>query len=211
VEVKNIKNDDEVKRSIRAYRESLMENNIYKIQVTDRVTITDADIKSYFEQHREDYKHPPMKEVQEISVKDKTTAERVVADARRGRKFTSLFNRFNEKKALEKNKGKLGFISKGRAAIGKPTFNVKAGEITDPIKIGKGYSIIKVLSEKPATLKTYEEAKKTASARLRRTLLKEREKEWLNELHNRIDVVVYEKNLEQACKKYIGTDVIAVD
>ena len=211
VQVIGIKNDDEVKKRIKHYRESLMEKKIYQTQVTDRVRIAEEDIKNYYEEHKDDYRYPPMKDVQEISVKEKTIAEAIVKKARAGRNFTSLFNRYNEKKSLDKTKGKLGFISKGRAGIGKSTFKVKAGEITDPIKIGNTYSIVKVLSEKPATLKTYAEAKRTASARLRRSLLIEREKEWLTELHNRIDVVVYEKNLEQACKKYIGSDVITVD
>jgi len=207
----NIKNDDQVKKSIKTYLESLMEKNIYQIQVVDKVKISEDDIKKYFEDHREDYKHEPMKEVHEIYVKDLKRANKIVAEARRGAKFSSLFNSYNEKKILEKNKGKLGFITRGRAGIGKPAFKLKLGEVSEPIKIGNGYSIIKILSEKPETLKTFDESKKIASARLRKELLKKQEEEWYSKLRNKIDITIYEKNLERAGRKYVGWDKPAIN
>jgi parvulin-like peptidyl-prolyl isomerase len=207
VEKKNIKNDKEIKKKIKEYQESLMENNIYQTQVTNKVSVNDEDTEKYFNAHREDYKHPAMREVQDINVNDKTTAELIVSAARKGQKFTGLFNKYNEKKALSKNKGKIGLISKGRAGLGKPAFDTQIGGISEPIKIGKTYSVIKVLSEKPETLKTFEESKKVAAARYRREATTLREKEWLTGLREKISVAVYEKNVEEACKNVYGSDV----
>ena len=207
VEKKNIKNEKDVKKRIKEQRESLMESNIFQFQVTDKVSVTDEEIEKYFNEHRDDYKHPPMREVQEIGVNEKTTAEVVASAAKMGQNFTSLFNKYNEKKSLTKNKGKVGFISKGKAGFGKPAFNTEIGGISDPIKIGRTYSGIKVLSEKPEVLKTFEESKKIASSRLRKTQITEREKEWLSGLRERINIAVYEKNVERACKNVYGSDV----
>ena len=209
VEKRHLQNDEEVKKQIKDFQESLMETNIYRLQVIDKISITDEKIKKYFNEHRDDFKNAPMRDVQEIYVASKTTAELIVSAAKKGNNFTTLFDKYNEKKALSKNRGKLGFISKGRAGIGKPAFKIKVGEISDPIKIGKGYSIIKVLSEKPETLKTFDESKRIVSARLRRTLNTDREKEWLNRLRKKVSVAIYEKNLDQACKNVYGADVRA--
>ena len=207
VEKKNIINEKDVKKRVKDQRESLMENSIYQLQVTKKVTVTDEEIEKYFNEHREDYKHPAKREVQEICVNDKTTAEVVAAAARRGQRFTSLFSKYNVKESLNKNKGNLGFISKGRAAFGRPAFETEIGGISDPIKIGKKYSVIKVLSEKPETLKTFEESKKMASSRLRKNLISEREKEWVDGLREKINVAVYENNVEKSCKNVFGSDV----
>lgn len=207
VEKKNIINEKDVKKRVKENLESLMEKNIYQLQVTKKVSITDEDIEKYFNEHRDDYKHPPMREVQEIGLNDKTTAEVVASAASKGRNFTSLFNKYNEKKSLSKNKGNIGFVSKGRAGLGKPAFNTEIGGISDPVKIGRTYSVIKVLSEKPETLKTFEESKKLASSRLKRMLISEREKEWLSGLREKINIAVYEKNVEKACKGVYGSDI----
>ena len=211
VEKKNIQNNKDIKKRIKDYQESLMENNIYQLQVTKKVSVTDEEIEKYFNEHRDDYKHPPMRDVQEINVNDKTTAEAVASAARKGKNFTALFNKYNEKESLNKNKGKVGLVSKGRAGLGKPAFDTQIDGISDPIKIGKTYSIIKVLSEKPETLKTFEESKKIASARYRREAMAEREKEWLSGLHEKISIAVYEKNLERSCKNVYGSDVKLAD
>ena len=206
IDTKNMRNDEVVKDQIKKYEESLMIRNIYRQMVTDKLKLTDEDLKTFFEAHREDYKHPPMRNVQQIYVKDKKLADKIVRFARNGADFTSLFKKYNEKKALEKNLGKLGYISKGRAGIGRPAFNVEVGGVTDPILIGNGYSIIKVLSEKPEMLKTFEESKKLVKAKLRRIKTKELEEKWLEDMRKKINVVIYEKNLELAGKYYIGED-----
>ena len=203
--------DPIVASQVKNFKESQLIQRAYKERVVKKLNLTEQDYKKYFEEHREDFKNPPMRDVQEIWVKSKETADKIVRLARAGKNFTRLFDRYNEKKSLEKNKGKIGYISRGRAGIGKPAFSVKVGGVTDPILIGKGYSIVKVMKEKPATLKTYDESKRLVQARVRRTTLDEMEKEWIKSLKEKIDVVVYENALKQAGKDYIGPDIKLVE
>jgi len=55
-------------------------------------------------------------------------------------------------------------------------------------------------------LKTFEESKKLVKAKLRRIKTKELEEKWLEDMRKKINVVIYEKNLELAGKYYIGED-----
>ncbi|NOZ60085.1 MAG: hypothetical protein GXO74_00235 [Calditrichaeota bacterium] len=211
INVNDLKKDPIVKEQVKNFKEAQLIQMIYRDRVSKKLNLTEADYQKYFEEHREDFKNPPMRDVQEIYVNSKEIAAKVVQLARAGRNFTRLFEQYNKKKSLEKNKGKIGFISRGRGGIGKPAFKVKVGGVTDPILIGKGYSIIKVLGEKPATLQSYDEAKRLVQSRLRRIKKDSLEKQWLESLRQRIDVVVYENALKQTGKKYVGPDIVAVD
>lgn len=211
VKAKGVKNDGRVKSQVKNFKENIMINNIQKQEVYDKLNITDEIVRQFYDENAADYMHPESREVQEIYVKDEQLAKTIVTKARAGANYTSLFNRYNEKKALNENKGKLGFITAGRGGIGKPAFAVEVGGVTDPIKLGDGYSTIKVLSKKEPQQKTFEEAEKIATARLRRIKIEEKESEWLAVLKSKIDVVIYEKYLEKAMKNYIGPDIQTVN
>ena len=81
--------------------------------------------------------------------------------------------------------------------IGTAAFETEAGEIAGPIKIGKKFAVIKVISIKESSYKTFEEAKNYAQARARREFIRIRSKEWLAELRDEIDVTIYENRLEK--------------
>jgi len=210
VNAKNIKNDKTIKNQIKSFRENIMINNIQRIKINEKIEVADCNIKNYFEEHREDYKNPEKREVQQLFVIDKDLAGNLAKRARRGEDFTKLFRSYNEKESIRKNDGKLE-ITKGRAGIGKPSFQINLGEVTEPIKIGSGFYIVKVLNITEPTLKTFDEAKNIVSAKVRRLAYENRENEWIEELRNRINYFVYEQNLEKAFKKYTGQNIVAIE
>lgn len=209
VEAKNIKDDKTVKNQTKSFKENIMMNNIQREQINEKIDITDDMIRTYFENHREEFKNPEKRNVQQIFVSDKNVAETIVRKARGGEDFTRLFRTYNEKESIRKNDGKAE-ITQGQAGIGRPSFKINSGEITDPIKIGNGYYIVKVLDVKEPTMKTFDEAKKLASAKVRRLAFETREKEWIEDLRNRIDYAVYDQNVHKAFK-HSGQDFVAVE
>jgi len=207
---KHIENDSEVQKQIKDFRENVMINNIQRIQVNEQVTINDADLKAYFEEHREEYKNPETRSVQQIVVKDKKLAEEIIKKARRGENFSALFRRYNQNESIKKDEGKAE-ISRGRAGIGKPAFSINAGEVTDPIAIGDGFYIVKVLAINAPTLQSFEEAKNMVTSKFRRLAFEKREKAWLEALRSHLNFVIYEHNLDKAGKNYIGDDMVSIE
>ncbi len=207
---KNIAKDKRVKRQVNSFKENLMINNIQRIQISDKINVTDEDVRNYYEEHREDYKYPEIREIQQIYVTDKNVADIVVKRARSGENFNRLFHRYNEKESLKKNEGK-GNINQSRSGIGKHAFNINADEVTDPIQLGKGFYIVKVLEIKEPSLKTFDEAKPIVSGVVRRLALEKREKEWNDELRSRINYVMYEKNLKKSFRNYVSENVLMIE
>lgn len=209
VKAQNIRSDRSVESRIKNSMENIMINKIQKIQVTDKIDVTDDDLRKYYEDHKEDYKHPEKREIQQIYVKDNKLAENLVKRARRGEDFNKLFRRYNEKETLKNNEGK-SEITRGHAGIGKPSFQTNAGEIADPVKIGDGFFVIKVLNIKEPVLQTFDEAKSLISTKVRRLFIENREQEWIDDLRKQINHVIYEKNLEKAYQQ-IGEKYIQFD
>lgn len=207
---KHIENDLEVQKQIKDFRENVMINNIQRVQVAEQVTINDDDLKAYFEEHREEYKNPETRSVQQIVVKDKKLAEDIIKRARRGENFSALFRRYNQNESLKKDEGKTE-ISRGRAGIGKPAFSINIGEVTDPVAIGDMFYIVKVLAINAPTLQSFEEAKNVVTSKFRRLAFEKREKAWLESLRSQLNFVIYEHNLEKAGKNYIGDDMVYVE
>ncbi|MBN1155081.1 peptidyl-prolyl cis-trans isomerase [candidate division KSB1 bacterium] len=194
-EKKNLRNDPEVKAQQKEFIESFMLSEIRKTNIDDRVVLNEDSLRSYYEQHKEEYKEPPTREVREIFVSDLELANKIYQRAIAGENFVTLARKYNEKQQTKDNDGYLGFIPKTRHKIGEAAFGVPINGITKPVVIGSKYSIIKVLSEKESTLKTFEEAKPFLRVKAGREQKEKIEKKWFDGLRENIKVIVYEKRL----------------
>ncbi len=206
-EDRNIANDAEFKKIMSNMRDNLILENVRRLQVNDKVTLTADDVRKYFEQHREEYKNPEMRDVQQIYVKDKKIAETIMNRARRGADFTRLFRQYNQNESLKKDEGKTQ-MSRGRAGLGNIVFNLKINDISDPIRLGDGFYVVKLLAINEPTLKAFEEAERMITPAVRKIAIETRDAEWAKELRSRISFVIYEQNLEQAGKNFVGEDMV---
>ena len=209
---KNISNDAEFLKTIATERDRIILNKMRRLRVDENLTVSPDDLRSYFEQHREDYKNPEMRDVQQIYVRDKQRAETVAASARRGADFTRLFDRYNESEALKKenNQGRTQ-MSRGRAVLGNIVFNMQINDISDPVKLGDGFYVVKLLAINEPTLQTFEEAENAITPKVRNIIRDKKQAEWEAELRSRINFVVYKHNLEQAGKNFVGDDVVLTE
>ncbi len=207
---RNLIRDEQVQRQIRAFKENLMLRDVKRIQVDNKVNITDDELRQYFEAHRADYMHPEKREIQQIFVANQKLAESIVKQARKGADFDRLFEKYNEKESLKETRGK-SEITAGRAVFGKPCFAIEVGQVTDPIKLGDGYFINKVLRRIPATEMTFEESKQSVMSKLRRSALEHREQEWAVELRKQIDFVVFDNVLAKAFTNFTNQQYVAYE
>lgn len=210
VKARKMSKDPTVASQVTSFKENLMINEIQRLQINNKINIGEEEIRDFFEHHREDYKHPEKREVQQIFVTDKNLADDVTKWARRGINFDRLFHRYNEKESLKEKNGKLE-ITEGYAGIGKPAFKIGKGEVTDPIKIGDGYFVVKVLNIIEPTFRTYDESKHEVSSKVKRIAYEQREKEWIDTLRDQINYVIYEKNLAKAFTNYTAQQYVAYE
>ncbi|MFA6423441.1 MAG: peptidylprolyl isomerase [Patescibacteria group bacterium] len=84
---------------------------------------------------------------------DENLAKEVAAKAKGGAKFEDLVNEYSQDVASKEQGGDLGFFNRGvmDADFEKAVFDMKVGDISDPVKTQFGYHIIK-LEERKGTI-----------------------------------------------------------
>jgi len=136
--------------------------------------IGDADIKDYYEKNKATlYSHPEQRRAshilfklepnadsqKEAAVRDKATA--VLARVRSGEDFATLARQNSEDEGSAPSGGDLGYFGRGRMVreFEDAVFSLKVGSISDVVKSGFGYHIIKVTDSRPAGVQPLDEVK----------------------------------------------------
>jgi parvulin-like peptidyl-prolyl isomerase len=139
--------DPEVRNDLRA---NLLSNAVFK-KVTAAAKVTDAQIKDYYDSHREVYTTPQTRVVRHILVaaKDKALADRLYGELKGGADFATLAKKYSIDPGSKSQGGELT-ITRGQTVpeFDKTAFALATGALSKPIKTQFGWHIIQ--AEKPA-------------------------------------------------------------
>jgi foldase protein PrsA len=118
----------------------------------DRISISDDQIKEYFEANKDSFAQEEQVEASHILVEDEETAQEVKGKLDDGGDFAELAKEYSTDTSNAESGGELGFFAKGEmvAEFEEKAFAMKAGEISEPVKTEFGYHIIKVTDKKEA-------------------------------------------------------------
>ncbi|HHM23800.1 MAG TPA: hypothetical protein ENJ23_02015 [Bacteroidetes bacterium] len=181
--------------------EEILTGAIRQREIHDKIQITEEMKKEYYEKHPEKYMVPAKAKVQEILVEDVDLANRIAQLAKNGANFDRLAERYNTRVTTKNKKGHLGWLtSNSYGVIGRNALQMKVGEIRGPIKVGKRYSILKVLERQEAHTRPYRDVMANVENDLRRELVQKRETEWKNELKRRFPYRMFRDVLEKSLK-----------
>jgi len=173
--------DAEVRNDLRA---NLLSNAVFK-KVTTAAKVTDAEVKDYYDGHREVYTTPQTRVVRHILVaaKDKALADKLYGELKGGADFATLAKRYSIDPGSKSQGGQLT-ITRGQTVpeFDKTAFELKTNEVSKPVKTTYGYHIIEPLSDtKKATVQPFEKVK----AAIKTTLLQQKRNEavqaWVEE------------------------------
>ncbi|MDO4594148.1 MAG: peptidylprolyl isomerase [Tissierellia bacterium] len=108
---------------------------------------TEKDIETYFNDHKDELIEV---KASHILVDDEKTAKEVKQKLDNGEDFSDLAKEYSKDSANAENGGELGFFKKSEMAqeFADKAFDMKVGEISDPVKTDFGYHIIKVEERK---------------------------------------------------------------
>lgn len=155
-----------------------------KKEITDKVEVSEEDLKAYYEGHKDDFKMSEMVRARHILIrtdpsatdeeknKAKEKAEEILMKIKAGEDFAKLATDVSDDTATKINGGELGFFSKGKMV--KPfedaAFSLKPGEVSGIVETQFGYHIIKVEEKKESGIELFDSAKE----KFRQKLFQER-------------------------------------
>jgi len=155
---------DDLKRNI---ERSIVRRQILSRDVEGKVSVTDAEAKADYDARKAEYHRPATVTLQEIFVMGESEAQTLLARARAGEDFGALA-RAHSTGPTRAAGGELGKLSKGdlNPALEKVAFALGKGAISDPIRSGDGYRILRVEDKAEAYVVPFEEAKAEIKQRL---------------------------------------------
>jgi len=167
--------EDSLRADIRA---QLFTEGIYA-KVTKAVTVSDADVKKFYDDNKDRYTVAESRSVRHILVKTKAEADRIHAQLADGADFAALAKQSSIDPGSKDQGGKLT-VSRGQTV--KPfdtaAFALKTNELSQPIKTQYGFHLIQPLAAvKPASVTPFDQVK----AQIRTQLTSERKNTAVNE------------------------------
>jgi peptidyl-prolyl cis-trans isomerase D len=140
--------------------------------------VTPEDLRSYYDQHRDEFRVPEQVNVRHILIKTpppgpdgkvdqkavdaaRTKAEDILKQLKAGANFEALAKKYSEDPGSAKNGGSLGWIGRGRTVpeFEKVAFSLPKGGTSELVKSSYGFHIIHVDDKQEAHTKSLDEVK----------------------------------------------------
>jgi len=152
-------------------------------QLASKVSVNDAQLKTYYDEQKvktpERFTEPEQRRVSHILLpvanpKDdaavKAKAEGILKRVQAGEDFSALAKEFSQDPGSAQQGGDLGWSERKAWVVpfADAAYSMKVDEIRGPVKTQFGYHILKLAGIRPATVKTFEQAKPDLETEYRR-------------------------------------------
>jgi foldase protein PrsA len=155
-----------------------------------RITVTDEEINTYFEDNKDYFAQPEQVEASHILVDDEATANELKAQLDDGKDFAELAAKYSTDASNAQSGGELGFFGKGDMVepFEAAAFAMKINEISDPVKTEFGYHIIKITNIREAQEASLEDNRAEIEEILKNEKLNTEYSSWLTEKQGEYDI-----------------------
>ncbi len=144
---------------MRVQRGRAIGNKYFERMIVDKLFPEEA-LKAQFEKQKEEvkashiliaYKGARGSRVNRTKEDALKLAQKVAAEAKSGKSFAYLAEKYSDDPSVKSNKGEMGYFTWGRMVgpFQEAAFRMKPGEISDPVETSYGFHIIKVEDRRP--------------------------------------------------------------
>lgn len=176
------------------------------------VTVSEAEIKTWYEGHKDKYQQAEERRASHILITAKTDGEKVAAKAKAEEvlkevrkapaRFAELARQYSQDPGSARNGGDLGYFGRGMMvkAFEDTVFKQKEGEVSDVLESEFGFHIIKLTGVKAAKVRSLEETRAEIESELKRQAATRKFAEAAEAFNN----TVYEQSdsLQPAAEKF---------
>jgi len=168
----------DIEKRVQAYRERLIMEEMRKKITSGAETITDQEMKDYYEQNKSHYNTPEMAHLRKIAVSEKAQADKLLKQLKAApNKFEELARAESEDLASKMRGGDMGYVQRapmvGEKGASHPlmggntlppeiadqVFAMQKNEVSPVYKIEDKYVIFQMVEHRPAKEQTFEEVK----------------------------------------------------
>lgn len=190
---RNLDKEKAIQAKINTIVDQILLEEMVKRVRDSQLKPSEAEAKSYYDQHKSEFTAPERIKVAHILVKEKAQAAQVLAQLKKGVDFAQVAKEYSIDGSSSKTGGEMDYFSQGEMV---PDFEkgafllTKPGQISEPVKTAFGYHIIRLIDRKAAGEKSFEEAK----PEVERSAEKNKFDQWLEGLKKKWHVKInYDK------------------
>jgi len=218
----NLKTDKQFQNQLKEHINSFALTKMYQDLVPSQVTVSELDIRVYYEENKEKmFKQPEEIKASHIliSVEEDTTirdakkrakkadkeAQKRVKELqkriKKGDDFAELAKKFSKDTATREKGGDLGYFPRGKMVteFDQVAWDMEVGKISEPVKTKFGYHIILVVDKRAEGYQPLDENLSQAiQSRLKREKEQKRSTVFIDSLQNSAYYLFNEKILNQA-------------
>jgi peptidyl-prolyl cis-trans isomerase C len=181
----------DIKEQLQFFSDNFLANEYLKREIAQKITVPDAEMKSYYDAHHDEFRTPETVKARHILVKLENTAtedekkkarekvELYLKKIRDGEDFAKLASEVSDDPGSKARGGDLGFFPRGRMV--KPfedaAFALKPGDVSGIVETQFGFHIIRVEERKEPAVESFDAVKE----RLRQMLTQDRTRNEVNE------------------------------
>jgi len=185
------------------FEKNLAIKQLIEQEIASNVSISDKELKTYYEDHPDQFKTPEQVKARHILIKagseasedEKKAAKEKIGKIKKrideGEKFSEVAKEASECPSSKRG-GDLGYVSKGQMVkpFEKATFSLAVGDVSDIVETRFGYHLIKAEDKKDASQKTFDEVKDRLKEQLEQKKVKEEMPDYIAQLREDADIEV---------------------
>jgi len=166
---KGLEKDKEVKEVVSEARKKILIAKLVKNEVEDNVKVTEDELKSFYESHKDEFRSPPMWRASHILVSDEQEAKEILAELAKGANFESLA-KARSMDATASRGGDVGYFKAGQLVpeFEKACLDLGVGQTSGIVHTQFGYHIIKLTDRNEEGIESYEKAKRKIESELKK-------------------------------------------
>lgn len=155
-----------------------------------QVTITEDDMKKYYEENKEMMATPEQVKASHILVATKEESEAILAQLKGGADFATLAKEKSTDPGSKEQGGDLDYFGKGMMVkeFEDAAFSLPVGELSNVVQTSHGFHIIKVTDKKAATTPTYDQKKDDIKEELTSQKIQELSGPWMEEIKGKAKI-----------------------
>ncbi|HVO33805.1 MAG TPA: peptidylprolyl isomerase [Elusimicrobiota bacterium] len=175
-------------RKLKDYQESLLVQSYLRKLRSTELSVTDAEVEKYYDDHRDDYQHPVEVQASHILLSTPEDAQKALQRISNGDSFETVAKEMSKDPATAERGGKLNPFRRGSLVpeFEEAAFQLKVGETSSVVKTMFGYHIIRKTGEKVLPAQSLASVKEGIRARLER----DKFDRWVADKQNAIGVHV---------------------
>ncbi|UCB51913.1 MAG: peptidylprolyl isomerase [Candidatus Zixiibacteriota bacterium] len=203
----NLEESDDFKKDWKGIMEKEMAARMKNEVILKGVGISDDELKSYYDRHKDRFTVQAKVKIREILLKTEEEARDVLRQVRRGTDFAKLAQEKTIRTSAKDSGGDLGEFTRPRyPELFDAAVKLSQGKVDGPIKIqdrqfGESYAVVKLISKTEETLQSLEEVKDRLTRMARQEKDNNIYNNWIENNKTRYKVEVFDQVIESTIQE----------